>query len=45
MIAYWKVVLRRLVDSMALHLKLSIANLVSKEMEMEIVIELTDRVM
>ncbi|KAM5551605.1 dynamin-related protein 4C [Rosa sericea] len=40
MIAYWKVVLRRLVDSMALHLQLSIANLVNKDMEMEIVTEL-----
>ncbi|KAM5551607.1 hypothetical protein ABKV19_026448 [Rosa sericea] len=40
MIAYWKVVLRRLVDSMALHLQLSVANLVNKDMEMEIVTEL-----
>ncbi|PRQ55547.1 putative dynamin GTPase [Rosa chinensis] len=40
MIAYWKVVLRRLVDSMALHLQLSIANLVNKHMEMKIVTEL-----
>ncbi|KAM2104392.1 hypothetical protein ACFX1R_014991 [Malus domestica] len=40
MIAYWKVVLRRLVDSMALHLQLSVFNLVNKEMEAEIVNEL-----
>ncbi|KAM1395887.1 hypothetical protein ACFX2I_013643 [Malus domestica] len=40
MIAYWKVVLRRLVDSMALHLQLSVFNLVNKEMEAEIVKEL-----
>lgn len=39
MIAYWKVVLRRLVDSMALHLKLSVANLVNQDMEVEIVSE------
>ena len=40
MTAYWKVVLRRLVDSMALHLQLNVANLVNKDMEMEIVGEL-----
>ncbi|KAL6125343.1 hypothetical protein ACLB2K_073402 [Fragaria x ananassa] len=40
MIAYWKVFLRRLVDSMALHLQLSVANLVNKEMEMHIVTDL-----
>ncbi|XP_050137152.1 dynamin-related protein 4C-like isoform X3 [Malus sylvestris] len=40
MIAYWKVVLRRLVDCMALHLQLSVFNLVNKEMEAEIVNEL-----
>ncbi|XP_050137151.1 dynamin-related protein 4C-like isoform X2 [Malus sylvestris] len=40
MIAYWKVVLRKLVDSMALHLQLSVFNLVNKEMEPEIVNEL-----
>lgn len=39
MIAYWKVVLRRMVDSMALHLKLSVANLVHQDMEVEIVSE------
>ncbi|BBG96594.1 hypothetical protein Prudu_005443, partial [Prunus dulcis] len=36
MTAYWKVVLRRLVDCMALHLQLTVANLVNKEMELEI---------
>ncbi|XP_004298586.1 PREDICTED: dynamin-related protein 4C-like [Fragaria vesca subsp. vesca] len=40
MTAYWKVVLRRFVDCMALHLLLSVSNLVSKEMEVEIVNEL-----
>ncbi|XP_021822547.1 dynamin-related protein 4C-like [Prunus avium] len=40
MTAYWKVVLRRLVDCMALHLQLTVANLVNKDMEMEIVCEL-----
>jgi GTP-binding protein EngB required for normal cell division len=40
LIAYWKIVLIRLVDNMALHLQLSIRNLVNKEMEKEIVNEL-----
>ncbi|KAG6752350.1 hypothetical protein POTOM_044574 [Populus tomentosa] len=40
LIAYWKIVLMRLVDNMALHLQLSIRNLVNKEMEKEIVTEL-----
>uniref|UniRef100_A0A803L4C8 Uncharacterized protein n=1 Tax=Chenopodium quinoa TaxID=63459 RepID=A0A803L4C8_CHEQI len=40
MTAYWKIVLRRLVDSMALHLLFSIQNLVNKELEYEIVNEL-----
>ncbi|KAK4435355.1 Dynamin-related protein 4C [Sesamum alatum] len=38
--AYWKIVLRRLVDSMALHLLFSLQNLVNKEMETEIINEL-----
>ncbi|KAA8538903.1 hypothetical protein F0562_025595 [Nyssa sinensis] len=38
--AYWKIVLKRLVDSMALHSQLSIQMLVNKDMEMEIVNEL-----
>ncbi|GER33067.1 interferon-induced GTP-binding protein mx [Striga asiatica] len=37
--AYWKIVLRRMVDCMALHLMFSIRNLVNKEMEVEIVNE------
>ncbi|CAA0812174.1 Dynamin-related protein 4C [Striga hermonthica] len=37
--AYWKIVLRRLVDCMALHLLFSIQNLVNKEMEAEIINE------
>ncbi|KAI8546578.1 hypothetical protein RHMOL_Rhmol07G0129600 [Rhododendron molle] len=37
--AYWKVVLRRLVDSMALHLLLSVQNLVNRDMEIEVVNE------
>ncbi|GMY37766.1 dynamin-related protein 4C-like [Fagus crenata] len=40
MTAYWKIVLRRLVDCMALHLHLSISKLVNKEFEKEIVDEL-----
>ncbi|XP_050374870.1 dynamin-related protein 4C-like [Argentina anserina] len=40
MTAYWKVVLRRFVDCMALHLQLSVSNLVNKEMEVEFVNEL-----
>ncbi|KAJ6975701.1 hypothetical protein NC653_031510 [Populus alba x Populus x berolinensis] len=40
--AYWKVVLMRLVDNMALHLQLSIRNLLYKEMEKEIFNELVD---
>nr|XP_048323302.1 dynamin-related protein 4C-like [Ziziphus jujuba var. spinosa] len=39
MIAYWKIVLRRFVDCMALHLQLSVRNLVNKELEMEIINE------
>ena len=40
MTAYWKIVSRRLVDCMALHLQLCVRNLVSKELEKEIVTEL-----
>ncbi|PRQ55663.1 putative dynamin central domain, dynamin, GTPase domain, Dynamin superfamily [Rosa chinensis] len=40
MTAYWKVVLRRLVDCMALHLQLSVSKLVNQDMEIEIVNEL-----
>ncbi|EEF38336.1 interferon-induced GTP-binding protein mx, putative [Ricinus communis] len=39
MVAYWKIVLWRLVDGMALHLKHSVQNLVNTEMEKEIVNE------
>ncbi|KAI6684391.1 hypothetical protein NL676_030304 [Syzygium grande] len=38
--AYWKIVLRRFVDSMALHLLFSVQNLVNNDMEKEIVGEL-----
>ncbi|KAH7862911.1 hypothetical protein Vadar_011016 [Vaccinium darrowii] len=38
--AYWKVVLKRFVDSMALHLMLSVQNLVNRNLEEEIVNEL-----
>ncbi|KAI8546590.1 hypothetical protein RHMOL_Rhmol07G0130800 [Rhododendron molle] len=38
--AYWKVVLKRLVDSLALHLQLHVRNLVDRHMEPEIVNEL-----
>ncbi|KAL5577053.1 hypothetical protein UlMin_018752 [Ulmus minor] len=40
MVAYWKIVLGRLVDCMALHLQQSIHKLVNKELETEIVEEL-----
>ncbi|XP_061369405.1 dynamin-related protein 4C-like [Gastrolobium bilobum] len=40
MIAYWKIVQRRLIDSMALHLMLSIKNFVDKDFEKEIVHDL-----
>ncbi|KAJ6416098.1 hypothetical protein OIU84_004825 [Salix udensis] len=43
MAAYWKIVLRRLVDFMALHLQFCARNLVNKEMEEEIVKELFGR--
>lgn len=38
--AYWKIVLGRLVDFMALHLLLSIHNLVDEELESEVISEL-----
>ncbi|KAL7122955.1 hypothetical protein ACP275_01G076700 [Erythranthe tilingii] len=38
--AYWKIVLRRMVDNMALHLLFKIRNLVKNEMESEIVNEI-----
>ncbi|KAL8543632.1 hypothetical protein ACS0TY_004269 [Phlomoides rotata] len=38
--AYWKIVLKRLVDCMALHMVFGIQKLVNKEMEGEIVSEL-----
>ncbi|KAH7545069.1 hypothetical protein FEM48_Zijuj01G0054100 [Ziziphus jujuba var. spinosa] len=40
MIAYWKIVLRRLVDGMALHLQLSVKNLVRKDLEFEVANEI-----
>ncbi|XP_061356390.1 dynamin-related protein 4C-like [Gastrolobium bilobum] len=40
MIAYWKIVQRRLIDSIALHLMLSINNVVNKDFEKEIVHDL-----
>ncbi|WCJ27679.1 Interferon-induced GTP-binding protein Mx [Euphorbia peplus] len=39
-VAYWKIVLRRMVDSIALHLRHSLENLVNKEFEKEIFKEL-----
>ncbi|XP_060175730.1 dynamin-related protein 4C-like [Lycium barbarum] len=38
--AYWKILLMRLVDSMALHIMFSIQNMINKEMEDEIVQDL-----
>lgn len=40
MVAYWKIVLWRLVDFMALHLQYSVKNLVNEEMEPEFINEL-----
>uniref|UniRef100_A0A2P2MFG7 Dynamin-related protein 4C-like n=1 Tax=Rhizophora mucronata TaxID=61149 RepID=A0A2P2MFG7_RHIMU len=40
LVAYWKIVLRRLVDYVALRLQLCLHNLVNKEMEKEIINEL-----
>nr|GEU63392.1 dynamin-related protein 4C-like [Tanacetum cinerariifolium] len=40
MAAYWKIVLRRMVDCMALHMLFSIQNLVNQDMESEIVNEM-----
>ncbi|KAF8034732.1 hypothetical protein BT93_C0904 [Corymbia citriodora subsp. variegata] len=41
MTPYWKIVLRRFVDTVALHLQLSVQNLVNKKMEKEIRRELS----
>ncbi|KAI3910384.1 hypothetical protein MKX01_034778, partial [Papaver californicum] len=40
LMAYWKIVLRRLVDSLALHLLFTVQNLVNKDMEQDITCEL-----
>ncbi|CAL0306480.1 unnamed protein product [Lupinus luteus] len=40
MIAYWKIVKKRLIDTIALHLMLSISNFVNKDLEKEIVHDL-----
>ncbi|KAK6925935.1 Dynamin, N-terminal [Dillenia turbinata] len=40
MTAYWKIVLRRLVDGLALHLLFSLNKLVNRDMELEIVSEM-----
>ncbi|RZC48527.1 hypothetical protein C5167_016953 [Papaver somniferum] len=40
LMAFWKIVLRRLVDSLALHLLFSVQNLVNKDMEPDITSEL-----
>ncbi|OVA10098.1 Dynamin central domain [Macleaya cordata] len=39
LMAYWKIVLKRLVDCLALHLLFSVQNLINKEMEVDIVNE------
>ncbi|KAL3742168.1 hypothetical protein ACJRO7_017623 [Eucalyptus globulus] len=41
MTPYWKIVMRRFVDMVALHLRFSVQNLVNKEMEKEIRCELS----
>ncbi|XP_010046033.2 dynamin-related protein 4C [Eucalyptus grandis] len=43
MTPYWKIALRRFVDTVALHLRFSVHNLVNKEMEKEIRRELSER--
>ncbi|KAI3871600.1 hypothetical protein MKX03_005783 [Papaver bracteatum] len=40
LMSYWKIVLRRLVDSLALHLLFTVQNLVNKDMEQDITSEL-----
>ncbi|KAI4332438.1 hypothetical protein L6164_017348 [Bauhinia variegata] len=40
MTAYWKIVLRRLIDNIALHLQLSINNLVNKDLAKEVIADL-----
>ncbi|XP_052114534.1 dynamin-related protein 4C-like [Arachis duranensis] len=40
MIAYWRIVQKRIIDSIAMHLMLSIHNLVNKDLEKEIVHDL-----
>lgn len=40
--AYWKIVLKRLVDNLGLHILFSVQNLVNKEMQAEILKELMD---
>ncbi|KAI4332439.1 hypothetical protein L6164_017349 [Bauhinia variegata] len=40
MTAYWKIVLRRLVDDIALHLQFSINSLVNKDLEREIIADI-----
>jgi len=40
MVSYWKIVQKRLIDTMALHLMLSIQNLVNRDLEKEIVHDL-----
>ncbi|KAF9591284.1 hypothetical protein IFM89_003235 [Coptis chinensis] len=41
-IAYWKIVLKRMLDNLALHLLFNVQNLVNKEMETEIINEMMD---
>jgi dynamin GTPase effector domain-containing protein len=41
MISYWKIVLKRMVDSVALYLLFSIRNLVNNNLEFEIIEEMT----
>ncbi|KAF9591250.1 hypothetical protein IFM89_003201 [Coptis chinensis] len=40
--AYWKIVLKRMLDNLALHLLFNVQNLVNKEMETEIINEMMD---
>ncbi|KAG7533321.1 GTPase effector domain [Arabidopsis thaliana x Arabidopsis arenosa] len=41
-LSYWKIVLRRIVDNLALHLQLTVRNLVDQEFQKEIIAEMLD---
>ncbi|VVA94048.1 unnamed protein product [Arabis nemorensis] len=41
-LSYWTIVLRRIMDNLALHLQFTVRNLVNKEFQKEIVAEMVD---